>query len=114
MVDHPANKVKRKHERTVSGTAQVNIRIAPLFEGIVPYTPITRARFEEICPDLLQGTLEPGEKAKRDAETGKIPGHDIVLVGGSVRIPKGQKLLQDFSDGNELNRSINPDEAAAA
>merc|ERR1711902_381831 len=74
---------------------------------------ITRARFEELCSDLFKGTLEPVEKALRDAKLDKSSIHDIVLVGGSTRIPKVQKLLQDFFNGKELNKSINPDEAVA-
>merc|ERR1712141_133795 len=87
--------------------------IDSLFEGIDFYTSITRARFEELCSDLFKGTLEPVEKAMRDAKLDKSSINDIVLVGGSTRIPKVQKLLQDFFNGKELNKSINPDEAVA-
>merc|ERR1711902_98751 len=73
----------------------------------------TRARFEELCSDLFRGTLEPVEKAMRDAKMDKSSIDDIVLVGGSTRIPKIQKLLSDFFNGKELNKSINPDEAVA-
>merc|ERR1712228_183346 len=72
-----------------------------------------RARFEELCSDLFKGTLEPVEKALRDAKLDKSSIDDIVLVGGSTRIPKIQRLLQDFFNGKELNKSINPDEAVA-
>jgi len=81
--------------------------------GIDFYTSITRARFEELNADLFRGTLEPVEKSIRDAKIDKSAIHDIVLVGGSTRIPKIQKLLQDFFNGKELNKSINPDEAVA-
>ncbi|KAH0515600.1 Heat shock cognate 71 kDa protein [Microtus ochrogaster] len=81
--------------------------------GIDFYTSITRARFEELNADLFRGTLDPVEKALRDAKLDKSQIHDIVLVGGSTRIPKIQKLLQDFFNGKELNKSINPDEAVA-
>jgi L1 cell adhesion molecule like protein len=74
---------------------------------------MTRARFEELCADLFRSTLEPVEKALRDAKMDKSSIHEIVLVGGSTRIPRVQKLLQDFFNGKELNRSINPDEAVA-
>ena len=87
--------------------------IGPSFEEIDFSTSITRARFEELCSDLFKGTLEPVEKAMRDAKMDKSSVHDIVLVGGSTRIPKVQKLLQDFFNGKELNKSINPDEAVA-
>jgi len=134
MVDHFVNEFKRKHKkdikgnkralrrlrtacerakRTLSASAQANIEIDSLFEGIDFYTSITRARFEELCSDLFKGTLEPVEKAMRDAKMDKSSINDIVLVGGSTRIPKIQKLLQDFFNGKELNKSINPDEAVA-
>ncbi|XP_047497242.1 heat shock 70 kDa protein cognate 4-like [Penaeus chinensis] len=100
-------------KRTLSSSTQASLEIDSLFEGIDYYTSITRARFEELCSDLFRGTLEPVEKALRDAKLDKSTIHDIVLVGGSTRIPKVQKLLQDFFNGKELNKSINPDEAVA-
>nr|ACL30943.1 70 kDa heat shock protein form 3 [Rimicaris exoculata] len=100
-------------KRTLSASAQASIEIDSLFEGIDFYTSVTRARFEELCGDLFRGTLEPVEKSLRDAKMDKAQIHDIVLVGGSTRIPKIQKLLQDFFNGKELNKSINPDEAVA-
>nr|XP_034179385.1 heat shock 70 kDa protein cognate 4-like isoform X1 [Osmia lignaria] len=100
-------------KRTLSSSTQASIEIDSLFEGIDFYTSITRARFEELCADLFRSTLEPVEKALRDAKMDKSQIHSIVLVGGSTRIPKIQKLLQDFFNGKELNKSINPDEAVA-
>ncbi|XP_069975704.1 heat shock 70 kDa protein cognate 4-like [Penaeus vannamei] len=100
-------------KRTLSSSTQASLEIDSVFEGIDFYTSITRARFEELCSDLFRGTLEPVEKALRDAKLDKSTIHDIVLVGGSTRIPKVQKLLQDFFNGKELNKSINPDEAVA-
>nr|XP_033500404.1 heat shock 70 kDa protein 1-like [Epinephelus lanceolatus] len=100
-------------KRTLSSSSQASIEIDSLFEGIDFYTSITRARFEELCSDLFRNTLEPVEKALRDAKKDKAQIHDVVLVGGSTRIPKIQKLLQDFFNGKELNKSINPDEAVA-
>ena len=100
-------------KRTLSSSSQASIEIDSLMEGIDFYTSITRARFEEMNADLFRGTLEPVEKALRDAKMDKGAIHDIVLVGGSTRIPKIQKLLQDFFNGKELNKSINPDEAVA-
>jgi L1 cell adhesion molecule like protein len=100
-------------KRTLSASAQASIEIDSLFEGIDFYTSITRARFEELCADLFRGTLEPVEKALRDAKMDKSSIHDLVLVGGSTRIPKVQKLLTDFFNGKELNKTINPDEAVA-
>ena len=93
--------------------SQANIEIDSLFEGVDFYTSITRARFEELCADLFRGTLEPVEKSMRDAKLGKDQVHEIVLVGGSTRIPKIQKLLQDVFNGKELNNCINPDEPSA-
>ncbi|XP_060553520.1 heat shock protein 70 B2-like [Ruditapes philippinarum] len=100
-------------KRTLSSSAEANIEIDSLFEGIDFYTKITRARFEELCSDLFRATMEPVEKALRDAKLDKSKIHEVVLVGGSTRIPKIQKLLQDFMNGKELNKSINPDEAVA-
>ena len=100
-------------KRTLSSSAQANVEIDSLFEGIDFYTSITRARFEDLCSDLFRGTLEPVEKALRDAKFDKSQIHEVVLVGGSTRIPRIQKLLQDFFNGKELNKSINPDEAVA-
>ena len=100
-------------KRTLSSSTQASIEIDSLFEGIDFYTTFTRARFEEMNGDLFRSTLEPVEKALRDAKLGKSEIHDIVLVGGSTRIPRIQKLLQDFFGGRELNKSINPDEAVA-
>ncbi|CAL8067907.1 unnamed protein product [Calicophoron daubneyi] len=100
-------------KRTLSSSAQANLEIDSLYEGIDFYTTITRARFEELNADLFRSTLDPVEKALRDAKMDKHQIHEIVLVGGSTRIPKVQKLLQDFFNGKELNKSINPDEAVA-
>ncbi|KAG2466106.1 HSP70 protein, partial [Polypterus senegalus] len=100
-------------KRTLSSSTQASIEIDSLYEGFDFYTSITRARFEEMNSDLFRGTLEPVDKALRDAKMDKSQIHDIVLVGGSTRIPKIQKLLQDFFHGRELNKSINPDEAVA-
>nr|CAC83684.1 HSC70 protein [Ostrea edulis] len=134
MVNHFIQEFKRKHKKdisenkravrrlrtacerakeTLSSSSQASIEIDSLFEGIDFYTSITRARFEELNADLFRGTMEPVEKALRDAKLDKAQIHDIVLVGGTTRIPKIQKLLQDFFNGKELNKSINPDEAVA-
>ncbi|MGP1928908.1 MAG: Hsp70 family protein, partial [Arsenophonus sp. NC-WZS1-MAG3] len=100
-------------KRTLSSSTQASIEIDSLYEGIDFYTSISRARFEELKADLFRCTMEPVEKSIRDAKMDKAQIHDIVLVGGSTRIPKVQKLLQDFFNGKELNKSINPDEAVA-
>lgn len=93
--------------------SRATIEIDALHEGIDFYSELTRARFEELCGDLFRATLEPVEQALRDAKMDKGTIHEIVLVGGSTRIPKVKKLLQDFFNGKELNTSINPDEAVA-
>ena len=134
MVNHFIQEFKRKHKkdlsdnkravrrlrtacerakRTLSSSTQASIEIDSLFEGIDFYTSVTRARFEELNADMFRGTMEPVEKSLRDAKLDKQAINDIVLVGGSTRIPKVQKLLQDFFNGKELNKSINPDEAVA-
>lgn len=134
MVNHFVQEFKRKHKkditgnkravrrlrtacerakRTLSSSTQASIEIDSLFEGIDFYSNITRARFEELCADLFRSTLDPVEKSLRDAKIDKGNINEIVLVGGSTRIPKIQKLLQDFFNGKELNKSINPDEAVA-
>jgi len=100
-------------KRTLSASAQATIEIDSLFDGEDFYTTVTRARFEELCSDLFKGTLVPVEKSLKDAKLEKSNIHEIVLVGGSTRIPKIQKLISDFFDGKELNKSINPDEAVA-
>ena len=100
-------------KRTLSSSAQTSIEIDSLYEGIDFYTSITRARFEELCADLFRSTLDPVEKVLKDAKIDKSQVEEIVLVGGSTRIPKVQKLVSDFFNGKELNKSINPDEAVA-
>jgi len=84
-----------------------------LYEGIDFYTQITRARFEELRMDLFRSTLEPVEKVLRDSKIDKALVDEIVLVGGSTRIPKIQKMVSDFFNGKEPCKSINPDEAVA-
>merc|ERR1712070_1205085 len=100
-------------KRTLSAAAQTGLEIDSLFEGDDFFTSITRARFEELCQDLFRCTLDPVEKVLRDAKMDKRSVHEVVLVGGSSRIPKVQALLSDFFGGKELNKSINPDEAVA-
>nr|CAD7442582.1 unnamed protein product [Timema bartmani] len=100
-------------KRTLSVATQANVEVDSLHEGIDFYSTITRARFEELNSDLFRRTLEPVEKALSDARMNKTDIHEVVIVGGSTRIPRVQKLLQDFFNGRELNKSINPDEAIA-
>lgn len=100
-------------KRTLSSSTEASIEVDALFDGIDFYTKVSRARFEELCTDLFRSTLQPVEKALNDAKLDKSSIHDVVLVGGSIRIPKIQNLLQNFFNGKSLNLSINPDEAVA-
>lgn len=134
LVTHLADEFKRKYKkdvtanarslrrlrtaaerakRTLSASTEATIEIDALLDGIDFYTKISRARFEELCADLFRATLQPVEKALTDAKMDKSKIDDIVLVGGSTRIPKVQSLLQNFFNGKQLNLSINPDEAVA-
>ncbi|XP_072013228.1 heat shock 70 kDa protein IV-like [Amphiura filiformis] len=100
-------------KRTLSSSTQANIEVDSLFEGMDFYTSITRARFEDLCSDLFRQCLHPVEQALLDAKLDKSKIDEVVLVGGSTRIPRIQKMLQDSLNGKELNKSINPDEAVA-
>merc|ERR1712188_37991 len=134
MVNHFVQEFKRKHKkdftnnaramrrlrtacerakRNLSSSANASLDIDSLFEGIDFYSQITRARFEDLCADLFRGTLEPVEKVLRDSKIDKGSVHEVVMVGGSTRIPKVQELISQFFNGKEPNRSINPDEAVA-
>ncbi len=100
-------------KRTLSSSTQTSIEIDSLFEGIDFYSSLSRARLEELCIDLFRSTMDPVEKVLKDAKMSKGDIHDVVLVGGSTRIPKVQQLLIDFFNGKEPSKSINPDEAVA-
>lgn len=100
-------------KRTLSSSTEASLEIDALYDGVDFYTKISRARFEELCSDLFRSTLQPVEKALQDAKMDKGQVHDVVLVGGSTRIPKIQALLQNYFNGKSLNLSINPDEAVA-
>jgi L1 cell adhesion molecule like protein len=134
MVNHFIQEFKRKHNKDISGNAravrrlrtacerakralssatQTNIEIDSLFEGVDFYTSMTRARFEELCADLFRSTMDPVEKVLRDAKMDKRTVSEVVLVGGSTRIPKIQQLVTQFFNGKEPCKSINPDEAVA-
>ncbi|KAK4526495.1 hypothetical protein GAYE_SCF24G4411 [Galdieria yellowstonensis] len=100
-------------KRTLSSATQTTIEVDSLYEGIDFYTSITRAKFEDLCMDLFRKCIDPVERVLKDSGLSKSQIHDVVLVGGSTRIPKVQQLLQDFFNGKELCKSINPDEAVA-
>merc|ERR1712151_698704 len=134
MVDHFVLEFKRKHKKDITGNAralrrlrtacerakrtlsngtQTTIEIDSLFDGEDFNANITRARFEEINGKAFQGTIQPVEQVLKDSQIEKTKVDDIVLVGGSTRIPRIQKLLSDFFNGKKLEKSINPDEAVA-
>lgn len=100
-------------KRALSASAQTQIEIDSFFEGIDFYTSITRARFEELNADLFRSCLDPVNKVLNDTKLAKNIINEVILVGGSTRIPKIQKLLSDHFGGKDLNKSINPDEAVA-
>jgi len=100
-------------KRTLSSSTQAHIEIDSLFDGVDYNSTITRARFEDLCMDYFKKCMEPCEKVLRDSKISKNDVHEIVLVGGSTRIPKVQSMLSDFFNGKEPCKSINPDEAVA-
>jgi len=102
-----------KAKRILSAAHQAPIECETLAEGEDYNTNISRAKFEELCMDLFRQCMPPVESVLKDAEIGKGQVHEIVLVGGSTRIPKIQQMLTDFFNGKGLNKSINPDEAVA-
>ena len=102
-----------KAKRTLSSSATANVELESLFDGIDFFTSITKARFESLCMNLFQKCINPVTKVLQDAGVSKSAVHEIVLVGGSTRIPKVQELLSSFFNGKELNKGINPDEAVA-
>eukprot|EP00276_Gloeochaete_wittrockiana_P011774 CAMPEP_0184372952 /NCGR_PEP_ID=MMETSP1089-20130417/164212_1 /TAXON_ID=38269 ORGANISM="Gloeochaete wittrockiana, Strain SAG46.84" /NCGR_SAMPLE_ID=MMETSP1089 /ASSEMBLY_ACC=CAM_ASM_000445 /LENGTH=793 /DNA_ID=CAMNT_0026715829 /DNA_START=134 /DNA_END=2516 /DNA_ORIENTATION=+ len=109
-------KLRRKVEdakRALSSQTQVKIDVEALHDGIDFSETLTRARFEELCGDLFKKTLGPVQKVLDDASLKKTDVDEVVLVGGSTRIPKVQQLLKDFFNGKEPNRGVNPDEAVA-
>jgi L1 cell adhesion molecule like protein len=135
MVSHFVQEFKRRHGKDISGdmralrrlriacelakralssTVQTTMEIDSLYWGMDFYTTVTRARFNKLNDDLFAKCTELVERCLRDAGMDTSSVHDVVLVGGSTRIPKVQQLLQDlFFDGEELCRSIDPDESAA-
>ena len=105
--------VCERAKRTLSSSANASVEIDSLFEGIDFYTSITRAKFENICNQLFRDCIQPIDKLLVDAKLSKNDIDEIVLVGGSTRIPAIQKMLSDYFGGKELNKSVNPDEAVA-
>lgn len=134
LVQHFVQEFKRKHKhditnnaravkrlnaacervkKTLSSSTSAPLEIDALYDGIDFYTSITRARFEELCSDIFQRTMAPVDQVLRDAKMSKGDIDEIVLVGGSTRIPKIQELLSQYFNGKELCKSLNPDEAVA-
>merc|ERR1712065_78343 len=134
MVDHFAAEFKRKTKRditgnqralrrlrtacerakrTLSSSTQATIEIDSLYEGLDFNSVITRARFEDLNMDYFKKCMEPVQKCLEDSKLSKSQIHEVVLVGGSTRIPKIQSMLSEYFGGKELNKSINPDEAVA-
>jgi heat shock protein 5 len=109
-------KLRREVERvkrTLSSQHQARLEIEGLMDGIDVSETLTRARFEELNVDLFKKTLGPVQKVLEDADMSKSEVDEIVLVGGSTRIPKVQSLLKDYFDGKEPSKGVNPDEAVA-
>ncbi|KAH7648538.1 hypothetical protein FG379_000563 [Cryptosporidium bovis] len=102
-----------KSKRALSSTPQVKVEIEDLMEGVDLSETLTRAKFDELNADLFRKTIDPVKKVLEDAGIKKSEVDEIVLVGGSTRIPKIQSLIKEFFDGKEPNRGINPDEAVA-
>merc|ERR1719376_1102866 len=102
-----------KTKRALSSTHQARVEIEALYDGHDLSETLTRARFEELTQDLFKSTLQPVKQVMEDSGLKKEQVDEVVLVGGSTRIPKIQALIKDFFNGKEPNRGINPDEAVA-
>ena len=134
LVDHCIKEFKRLHQKdlsdnsrsvrrlktacerakiTLSSSTKATIEIDSLCDGIDFNLSITRARFEDLCSDLFRNALHPVEQVLKDAKVSKSEIDEIVLVGGSTRIPKLQTLIQEFFNGKHLNKSVNPDEVVS-
>ena len=118
-VEKSAKTIRRLHaaaetaKKTLSSSTVAAVEIDALYQGVDFNASITRARFEDMCSDLFKKTFEPVEKVLRDAKLSKSQVDEIVLVGGSTRIPRIQSQLSDFFNGKQLCKNINPDEAVA-
>ena len=102
-----------KAKRTLSSSSTASIEIDSLFDGIDFFSSISRAKFESLCMSLFQKCIDPVTQVLKDSGVSKNNVDDIVLVGGSTRIPRIQELLSNFFGGKELSKKINPDEAVA-
>jgi L1 cell adhesion molecule like protein len=134
LVDHFVKEFKRKNKadctkskrsmrrlrtqcerakRTLSAAARANIEVDSLYDGIDFASSITRARFEDLCGNYFRSCLDPVTKVLQDSGMSKGDIHEVVLVGGSTRIPKIQQMIKEYFNGKEPCKSINPDEAVA-
>jgi heat shock protein 1/8 len=102
-----------KAKRTLSSTMSTIVEVDSLHQGIDFTCTLTRAKFEDLCADLFRGCLKPVEESLRESKFDKNQIDEVILVGGSTRIPYVQKLLTEFFNGKKLNQSVNPDEAVA-
>ena len=102
-----------KAKRALSSSHQVRIEIESFYDGEDFSESLTRAKFEELNMDLFRSTMKPVQKVLEDADMNKKDVDEIVLVGGSTRIPKVQQLVKEFFNGKEPSRGINPDEAVS-
>merc|ERR1719203_977668 len=100
-------------KRTLSAAARANIEVDSLYDGIDFASSITRARFEDLCMHHFRQCLEPVTKVLQDAKMAKSEIHEVVLVGGSTRIPRIQAMIKQYFNGKDPCKSINPDEAVA-
>ena len=134
LVQHFVQEFQRKHKKDLSQSARAlkrlnaacervkkilsssttaNLELESVIDGIDFFTTITRSKFEDLCADIFKKTMDPVDQVLRDAKMSKGDVDEIVLVGGSTRIPKIQQLLMDYFNGKELCKSLNPDEAVA-
>lgn len=134
LIQHFVQEFKRKHKKDISdnprslkrlkaacervkkilsSSTTANLELESLYEGTDFFTTITRSKFEDLCSDIFRQTIDPVDQVLRDAKMSKGDVDEIVLVGGSTRIPKIQQLLSDYFNGKELCKSLNPDEAVA-
>lgn len=107
------NVAAEKAKKNLSSSSTTSIEVDSLYDGIDFVTSLTRAKFEKLVEPIFRRTIDPIAKVLQDAKISKGEVHEIVLVGGSTRIPKIQEMLSDFFNGKELNKSLNPDEAVA-
>jgi heat shock protein 1/8 len=100
-------------KRTLSSSTQASIEVDSLMDGHDLTLTLTRAKFEQLCEALFKKTIDPVEQVMRDSKMSKDQIHEIVMVGGSTRIPKIRELVSNFFGGKKLNESVHPDEAGA-